>query len=68
MEYNSQEYLTVSEVKELLRVSRMTVHRMLGRGDLPGSFKVGGGSTSNWRIPRSAIETFKVQHCSKVTV
>ncbi|HEV8565353.1 MAG TPA: helix-turn-helix domain-containing protein [Actinomycetota bacterium] len=34
--------LTVNEVADLLRVSRMTVYRLIKQGDLP-SFRVGRG-------------------------
>jgi len=34
--------LTVNEVADLLRVSRMTVYRLIKQGDMP-SFRVGRG-------------------------
>ena len=43
--------MTAEEVAELLRVHFRTVHRMAGRGELPG-FKVAG----SWRFERKDVE------------
>jgi excisionase family DNA binding protein len=45
------ELLTTREVRDLLRVDRITIYRMLDQGRLPG-FKVGG----QWRFSRREIE------------
>lgn len=47
------EYLTIEEVAETLRVSRMTVYRLIHAGTMP-SIKVGG----SFRIPRKAFEKY----------
>lgn len=48
-----EEYLTVNEVAELLRLSDKTVYRFAQRGELP-AFKLGG----SWRFRRADIETW----------
>lgn len=50
---SEQPYLTVEEVAELMRVSKMTVYRLLHSGDLPG-IRVG----RSFRVPRQALDTF----------
>lgn len=44
-------FLTVAEVAELARVSRMTVYRMVHAGDLP-AVRVG----KSYRVPQAAVE------------
>lgn len=46
-------FLTVAEVAEMLRVSRMTVYRWVHAGDMP-AVRFG----RSFRVPASAIETF----------
>ncbi len=46
-------YLTVDEVAELMRVSRMTVYRLLHSGELPG-IRVG----RSFRVPQEALSAF----------
>lgn len=50
---SEQPYLTVEEVAELMRVSKMTVYRLLHSGELPG-IRVG----RSFRVPREALDTF----------
>ncbi len=45
------QFLTVAEVAEITRVSRMTVYRMVHSGELP-AVRVG----SSYRVPRTALE------------
>lgn len=45
------QFLTVAEVAELARVSRMTVYRMVHAGDLP-AIRVG----KSFRVPQAAVE------------
>jgi len=45
--------LTVAEVAEVLRVSTMTVYRLIKAGELP-AFRVG----KNYRIQESELEAF----------
>ena len=52
--------MTAEEVAELLRVHYRTVHRMAGRGELPG-FKVAGG----WRFERRDVEEWIGQQKSR---
>lgn len=46
-------YLTVEEVAEVMRVSKMTVYRLLHSGDLPG-VRVG----RSFRVPQDALEAY----------
>lgn len=48
-----EEYLTVPDVAELLKLSEKTVYRLAQRGGLPG-FKVGG----SWRFCRKDIDVW----------
>lgn len=45
------EYLTIDQVAELLKVSAKTIRRLVRRRELPG-FKVGG----QWRLKRADID------------
>lgn len=47
------ELLTVAEVAELLRVSTMTVYRLIRSGELP-AVRVG----RNYRVRRGALDTY----------
>ncbi|UFU05832.1 helix-turn-helix domain-containing protein [Ruania halotolerans] len=44
-------FLTVAEVAEMARVSRMTVYRMVHSGELP-AIRVG----KSYRVPQAAVE------------
>ncbi|MBP3222904.1 MAG: helix-turn-helix domain-containing protein [Actinomycetaceae bacterium] len=46
------QFYTVAEVADLIRVSRMTVYRMVHAGELP-AIRVGG----SYRVPASALES-----------
>lgn len=46
-------YLTVAEVAETMRVSRMTVYRMVHAGELP-AVRVG----RSFRVPQDALEAY----------
>jgi excisionase family DNA binding protein len=46
-------YLTVEEVAEVMRVSKMTVYRLLHSGELPG-VRVG----RSFRVPQDALEAY----------
>lgn len=46
-------FLTVAEVAEVMRVSRMTVYRLLHSGELPG-VRVG----RSFRVPQDALERY----------
>ena len=48
---SAPQFVTVAEVAELARVSRMTVFRMVHSGELP-AVRVGG----SYRVPVSAVE------------
>lgn len=48
---SAPQFLTVAEVAEITRVSRMTVYRMVHSGELP-AVRFG----SSYRVPRSALE------------
>ncbi|MCI7304743.1 MULTISPECIES: helix-turn-helix domain-containing protein [Trueperella] len=45
------QFVTVAEVADLARVSRMTVYRMIHSGELP-AVRVGG----SYRVPKSAVD------------
>lgn len=53
-------WLKVSEVAKLLRVSVMTVYRMVEEGELPAIRFGGGGEKKNVRIPVAAMAEFLV--------
>ncbi|MFB9165248.1 helix-turn-helix domain-containing protein [Arthrobacter psychrochitiniphilus] len=46
-------FLTVQEVAELMRVSKMTVYRMVHAGELP-AVRFG----RSYRVPASAVESY----------
>lgn len=49
-------FMTVAEVADMLRVSRMTVYRWVHAGDLP-AVRFG----RSFRVPASAVEQFMEQ-------
>lgn len=49
------EYLTVSEVAEILRMPERSVLRLLKSGSLPGAY---GGTRAGWRVRRADVETW----------
>ena len=51
-ELSAVRFLTVAEVAEMMRVSNMTVYRLVHSGDLP-AIRFG----RSFRIPESAVET-----------
>ncbi len=51
-ELSDVRFLTVAEVAEMMRVSNMTVYRLVHSGDLP-AIRFG----RSFRIPESAVET-----------
>lgn len=50
-EQEAPRFLTVAEVADLLRVSKMTVYRMVHSGDIP-AVRVG----RSFRVPQAAVE------------
>lgn len=56
---HAMELLTPAEVAKTLRVSRMTVYRMMHSGDLP-SMQFG----RSFRIPTEAVQTYISEHMS----
>ena len=46
-------FLTVAEVAKIMRVSKMTVYRMVHAGELPAA-RVG----RSFRVPESAVEDY----------
>ncbi|MDD7465619.1 MAG: helix-turn-helix domain-containing protein [Actinomycetaceae bacterium] len=46
------QFFTVAEVADIMRVSRMTIYRMVHSGELP-AIRVGKNS---YRVPRSALD------------
>ncbi len=53
---NRTTFLTVAEVADLVRVSRMTVYRWIHSGELP-AVRFG----RSFRVPQQAVETFMEQ-------
>jgi excisionase family DNA binding protein len=47
------QFLTVAEVASMMRVSKMTVYRLVHAGDLPAA-RVG----RSFRVPRAAVEDY----------
>lgn len=50
-------FLTVAEVAAMMRVSKMTVYRLVHSGDLP-AIRFG----RSFRVPESAVEAALAQH------
>ena len=59
------EFLTNDEVAKSLRVHSRTVDRWLKLGTIKG-YKLGGGKTAMWRIPKSELKKFLGKHRNKV--
>lgn len=51
--FSNVNFLTVQEVAELMRVSKMTVYRMVHAGELP-AVRFG----RSYRVPQNAVEAF----------
>ncbi|TKV26431.1 helix-turn-helix domain-containing protein [Arthrobacter sp. NamB2] len=51
--FSDVQFLTVAEVAELMRVSKMTVYRLVHAGDLP-AVQFG----RSYRVPESAVQEF----------
>jgi excisionase family DNA binding protein len=49
----AERFLTVTEVAAIMRVSKMTVYRLLHSGELPG-LRVG----RSFRVPAQALEAY----------
>ena len=47
------QFLTVAEVAKMMRVSKMTVYRLVHNGDLP-AVRVG----KSFRVPEKAVHTY----------
>ncbi len=54
--FSDVQFLTVAEVADLMRVSKMTVYRLVHAGDLP-AVQFG----RSYRVPESAVEEFLQQ-------
>lgn len=50
-DFSSVRFLTVAEVAEMMRVSKMTVYRMVHAGELP-AIRFG----RSFRVPETAVE------------
>jgi excisionase family DNA binding protein len=50
---SSVQFLTVAEVAKMMRVSKMTVYRLVHSGDLP-AVRVG----KSFRVPEQAVHTY----------
>ena len=55
-------FLTVAEVADMMRVSRMTVYRLVHSGDLP-AIRFG----RSFRVPESAVEAAMTAHVVDVS-
>lgn len=53
-------FLTPKEVGGLLQVSKMTVTRLIHRGELPGTTRVG----KQFRIPEKAVRDYLTAHAT----
>ncbi len=51
--------MTVNELSDYLRVHRLTIYRLLKKGEIPG-FKIG----SDWRFNVEAIDQWRLQQGS----
>lgn len=52
-EFGQVQFLTVAEVAALMRVSKMTVYRLVHSGELP-AVRVG----KSFRVPEKAVHTY----------
>ena len=59
-DFSSVRFLTVAEVAAMMRVSRMTVYRMVHAGDLP-AIRFG----KSFRVPESAVEAVLTHHVAE---
>ncbi|HLP22617.1 MAG TPA: helix-turn-helix domain-containing protein [Microbacteriaceae bacterium] len=59
-DFSAVRFLTVAEVAGMMRVSRMTVYRMVHSGDLP-AIRFG----KSFRVPESAVEAALAQHVAE---
>lgn len=50
---NEVRFLTVAEVAEIMRVSKMTVYRLVHSGEMP-AVRVG----RSFRVPQQAVDTY----------
>lgn len=55
-------FLTVAEVADMMRVSRMTVYRMVHSGELP-AIRFG----RSFRVPESAVQAAMTAHVTDVS-
>ena len=56
-------FLTVAEVADMMRVSRMTVYRLVHSGDLP-AIRFG----RSFRVPESAVQMAMSNHVVEPTI
>ena len=52
-DFSSSRFLTVAEVAEVMRVSKMTVYRLVHAGELP-AVRFG----RSYRVPEAAVEQY----------
>jgi excisionase family DNA binding protein len=55
-------FLTVAEVADMMRVSRMTVYRLVHSGDLP-AIRFG----RSFRVPESAVQRAMSNHVADIS-
>lgn len=60
VDIQSVRFLTVAEVAAMMRVSRMTVYRMVHAGELP-AIRFG----KSFRVPESAVDAVLTQHVAE---
>jgi excisionase family DNA binding protein len=53
MDFSSSRFLTVAEVAEMMRVSKMTVYRLVHSGEMP-AVRFG----RSYRVPEAAVEQY----------
>ena len=59
---NDARFLTVAEVADMMRVSRMTVYRLVHSGELP-AIRFG----RSFRVPASAVQVAMSNHVADVS-
>lgn len=65
MKTENNEFLTVCEFAELINVHPNSVRNMIKKGRL-SAFKIGGGRTSSYRIPKSEIQRLSIVDLNKI--
>ncbi len=62
---NNNDILTIKEFAELIRVHPNSVRNMIKKGRL-SCFRIGGGETSAYRIPRTEVQRLSLINLEEI--